>query len=652
MPIIYNNISLSPVPLMTVEEQNQVMPDGTNLGSTFQISLHGYLVAVPPGTSPVAADARLGVLLAKQAALNAQFSVSGKTFEVYSPDGSQVTRCNPTVKSIQYSEGVWVDTVEYTIVLEAPNFYAGGFTPSQNVSDISDEWQIEENGYTTDNGSAGVKPVWKLTHNVSAKGRTTYDVNGNLQSSWQKARDWVLSRLLTSNFTTRPFDSSNEMNLMANGQGYNHTLTESINIVDGTFGISETWILAYGQAAIEDYNISVRYSPDDTVDTSVTISGTIRGLSYNLNRQQDRITNAIAYWENSVKNNIFARAQAAVPGVTLSSFGANGTLDYNYAEGTITYNYDFNDRIIDSVRAAADTYTVSKRSSIDANEVTVTVQGTVQGLLHVGEPNSNLLKYQRAKAYFDTINNSTTMLTRASITGVSGLQPATVGTSTDYNIYEGSIGYSFEFNNRLNNLARNEYTVTMRSTRDDGRTNVSVDGSITGLKATENDPVTAKYTNALAFWNSWEMQIPSQATAFVPGISLNPVPVSRSRGDNSYQGVINYNYEYNTDRIPLTPGALFEQVSISDVKPSDVYAVIGVLGRLAGPVLQDIGSKKETTRSLSLEIVMQAGFARPNTDGVIAAYRPSASQVFVDRDEETWVENTSHYSRNITWIYQ
>ena len=149
MPIVIDGKIVSPAPLVNINKENHFSNDGTSLGQTYQITLTGNIVAVPPGGAPVNQEARLGVLLAKQNELSEKFSKDGKTFEIYSPDGSNIVKCNPRVVSITFTEGVWVDRTEYTIVLEAPWLYPDDYKPDEHVVDTQDQWQIEEAGFVT-----------------------------------------------------------------------------------------------------------------------------------------------------------------------------------------------------------------------------------------------------------------------------------------------------------------------------------------------------------------------------------------------------------------------------------------------------------------------------------------------------------------------
>lgn len=652
MPVLINNIAISPAPLVTINKQILTAEDGTPLGQTYQITLEGSLVAVPPGTSAVATDARLGVLLAKQDNLSLLFKEDGQTLEFYSPDGSQVTKCNPKVISIEFQKGIWVDKTDYTVTLEAPSLYADDFVPTQHVSDVRDEWQIEEAGFSTDNGSSTLKPIWQLTHTVSANGKLSYDESGTPNTPWEDARDWVINRLGTSNFANRPFDSSGELGLVAN-TAYNHTRTEEVDELAGSFSLTEKWMMALGLPATETYTISVHISPQEDIGTTVTVAGTVQGLATGLNQLQTRIVNAINYFNSSVKSNIITRASNAVPGVALSDYGTGSTLDYNYNDGTISYSYDFNDKVTpNSTDTVYDTYTVSKKLAMTDVETVVTVSGTIVGRLQVSEPQSIIMKYLRAKTYFDTLSGNTTILDRANTSGVAGLQASVIDDSVDFNFAEGTITYSYSFNNRANNTALNEYTTSLKSSKEENRVTVTVEGTVSGFRQSDNDPITAKYNNALAFWATWMSQIYVTASQFYPGITLNTAPQSVSRGDNPRAGTIQYSYEFNTDLMPTIPGALSQQININNTKANNVFASIPVLGRAAGPVLQDIGTITATSLSVTIDYVMPLGVAEPDISNIINSYKPSAGQVFIERDESSFIPNQGHGSRTVSWVYQ
>jgi hypothetical protein len=653
MPVLYNQIPIVPAPFVTITPQTNVTGDGTKLGHTFNIVLHGKIVAVPPGTSAISQDARLGVILSKQKALYDQFSVDGKILEFYSPDGTGIIKCNPLIKNgPEFQEGIWTDVCEYTITLEASLLYDvsnASDEAAQFVDEASDNWDITESGTTFSDSTDDVTPMWRLNHVVSAKGKRVFDATGSLtKQAWEQARDWVVARLTSS---PRPINTQGELSL-GTYQYFNPTRVETINELDGTFSATDTLIMTQNNTATEELTVSIRYSPEDQyVHTTIALNGVIRGLTTNVNDPSGRITNALSYF-NGIKPNLFTRASHFLPDITLNQYGSGGSIDYNYAEGTITFSYEYTDR--PSTGLVYDNYTIEKKISLDTPETVVTVSGTITGRLMVGEFNANLIKYIRAKQYWDGLLAGNTIWNRASSLGVNGLQPTPVDDSVAYDIFQGTVNYTYVFNNRLYNTVRNEYTVSTRFNVDDNSTTVTVDGTIQGLRTADTDPILQRYTNALAFWQTWQPQLPSIASNFLGAtlVPLNTTPLSQSRGDNNLQGSIQYSVEYKTMLPVDIPNALTENIESSDGGGTDVFAVIPVLGRAAGPVMQSIGTIRERTRTLNIEAVIKMTFPKPNTNAIVATYAPSGTYVFKERDEETWNPRINRYSRQVQWIYE
>lgn len=61
--------------------------------------------------------------------------------------------------------------------------------------------------------------------------------------------------------------------------------------------------------------------------------------------------------------------------------------------------------------------------------------------------------------------------------------------------------------------------------------------------------------------------------------------------------------------------------------------------------------------SLSIEAIVAAtiqGYTavRPSMAAVVATFVPTASQVFIEKDTESWNPQTGRASRQISWVYQ
>lgn len=205
--------------------------------------------------------------------------------------------------------------------------------------------------------------------------------------------------------------------------------------------------------------------------------------------------------------------------------------------------------------------------------------------------------------------------------------------------------------------AIDDFTVETR-VAEDGLTRVSVQGTITGFEVRDNNTyalISTRWTNAQAKWSTVSTGIFTRAESF-SGVTLNGVFLQENIGRNEAAGTITYHYEYDNRPYPAVGGALSEYITVTDHAATDVYASIPILGAPLGPVLQSIGTITAKKRSISIEIQMTAANLSstptvPNTDAIVTSLIPNGLQVFLDQDEETWVERRGRYTRSVgfTW---
>ena len=84
------------------------------------------------------------------------------------------------------------------------------------------------------------------------------------------------------------------------------------------------------------------------------------------------------------------------------------------------------------------------------------------------------------------------------------------------------------------------------------------------------------------------------------GIKLHPKPISSSVSIQPSTGIITYDLSFNNRKSNYIPYALSEDIDISDTYPGQVFGSTQVIGRAAGPVLQNIGTQTQWERSLSI----------------------------------------------------
>lgn len=207
-----------------------------------------------------------------------------------------------------------------------------------------------------------------------------------------------------------------------------------------------------------------------------------------------------------------------------------------------------------------------------------------------------------------------------------------------------------------------DYTVNTVVDNQEGTTQITVDGTITGLDTRDSDfnITQSKYNAARQYFDGIEPTLLSRAQD-LSGETPTSAPVRKTIGRNILQGTISYSYEYDNNPDPCTSGAISESIEIIENYAGDVFASIPVLGRAAGPVLQDINTVTQTSRQLSIELVMpktdtcsvSVGIAaKPDVSSIVSGAKPVATQVFKESDQEGWNWRTGRYTRNITWVYQ
>ena len=81
-----------------------------------------------------------------------------------------------------------------------------------------------------------------------------------------------------------------------------------------------------------------------------------------------------------------------------------------------------------------------------------------------------------------------------------------------------------------------------------------------------------------------------------------------------------------------------------------------VIGREAGPLLQDGNGKTEQTKELTIEVTYLPGFgdeSGPGTQAVEDSYKPTGTrQIYETAASTSWSPSERRFTRSISWIYE
>jgi len=219
------------------------------------------------------------------------------------------------------------------------------------------------------------------------------------------------------------------------------------------------------------------------------------------------------------------------------------------------------------------------------------------------------------------------------------------------------------------------FNIELRKSETDARNRVSVNGSIQGLETRSYSPEFAisetKYAAASGHWEQIKdanrIYPRANVIATNENITLNADPILSSVAHSPALGIISYSYEYDDRPTNCITGAITESITISDSGPTDVFAQVAVIGRSAGPILQDMSTSSAITREVSIDILMSGNDncsatswatmmsennPRIQTDAIVstaAASLSSYGQVFKHVDTESWNPRNGRFRRHVGW---
>ena len=188
---------------------------------------------------------------------------------------------------------------------------------------------------------------------------------------------------------------------------------------------------------------------------------------------------------------------------------------------------------------------------------------------------------------------------------------------------------------------------------------ITVAGTITGLETNVATLSTTegKYANALAAYNTLKGTFFTVANALhVNQLNLSGQPIknteySKTLGQNKTTGTITFSVSFN-DRITQHDDVIEDTIQVDDNGGTDVVAIIGVLLKIDGPVIQNMDTITEKRKTVTYTAKMKTDKRtnRPtHGENVIDPYQPPDS--YLSTNAESWNETTGDYTLTKEWVY-
>lgn len=189
-----------------------------------------------------------------------------------------------------------------------------------------------------------------------------------------------------------------------------------------------------------------------------------------------------------------------------------------------------------------------------------------------------------------------------------------------------------------------------------GTITMTLSGTIDGLDSSSvNNNAINKLSNAETVLTSIDSKAYNILSAYYPsntgGFSLVNIPRQKSIGRNKGTGVITFNYTYN-DVPVIINGAISSSFKIKDTnlnKHVKIIAIIPIISRSSGPIIQNMNTTPESKRGLEISVTMNRNnrATKPDLTSFYTTYALTDS--YITAFDEDWEPNTGAYTLNMEW---
>lgn len=314
----YGNYEFLPAPLFT--ESVEMVRDG-KLDQTFARVTREFTGTL---LNP-SASGNFRSLFDKKEQLKAALASGQQEFKIVHDGFPIVSGEFPRVNGPVFAEGTWVNRIDYTFTLELDQD-----VEDKNVQSFTESWNFDE---AEDCTTVGVQ------HDLNAVGINT--AGSGVNNAFLNAKSFVLGKAGFANAATgSPFFAQVSG---VSFDAYEELRTEQHDLQQGSFGISEKFVLSSGNFI---HTQTAQFGSDNNGVITISLNGNVRGLGRKgLNVGYKRAVNAF-------KSKVRPKFQIVASGIyadfdggaiLFTSNPTSQSITRNQFAGTIDYSVSFTD---------------------------------------------------------------------------------------------------------------------------------------------------------------------------------------------------------------------------------------------------------------------------------------------------------------------
>lgn len=404
--IIYNNTvlgtQLGQDPLVT----RSISPIFADNGKRIGIAENYQLVGVITGCS-------FDYVTGKMAVLNNIFSRDFATLEFADDDGFSVIKSGARINSISYDESPMIGLVNYSVDITC---YPESYFENAGILEKRNNWSV----------SNDLNDNFSISHEIFAKGANTAP---NFDNALDNAKNFVLNYTGFNPPSLFPYFISGQFS------GSLDSRTESINRLDGSYQITETYVGSTGSKITEELSVDLQSGTDGVI--TVTVQGNFKGgKSIPITEVRNKYSNFDVFSTATGVYNDYRGITGLFP-TPLSS----GVTE-SYDENTLSFNITYNDWPDTFYRHTYSTDISSGNNGI----ITASINGNIEGLGRLPE------KYDRAYNFYTGLDIyglvNVAYLEYVGPGYPFSLRGVFISSGMSNNRFDGTISYNASFDNR------------------------------------------------------------------------------------------------------------------------------------------------------------------------------------------------------------